>query len=124
MYAKISLSLQNRFNSKHSLALYELFVDYYNVKLGFSSTPEIGIEQFRKLLGLTDNEYKTFKALNKEIHSHSEGHGQCLYKVSIQMTICTGVSSRHPPHGRKRSARPAVPFPRRPASGNYSHHNY
>ena len=67
MYAKISLSLQNRFNSKHSLALYELFVDYYNVKLGFSSTPEIGIEQFRKLLGLTDNEYKTFKALNKDV---------------------------------------------------------
>jgi hypothetical protein len=67
MYAKISLSLQNRFNSKHSLALYELFVDYFNVKLGFSSTPEIGIEQFRKLLGLTDNEYKTFKTLNRDV---------------------------------------------------------
>ena len=67
MYAKISLSLQNRFNSKHSLALYELFVDYFNVKLGFSSTPEISIEQFRKLLGLTDNEYKTFKTLNRDV---------------------------------------------------------
>jgi len=67
MYAKISLSLQNRFNSKHSLALYELFVDYFNVKLGFSSTPEISIEHFRKLLGLTDNEYKTFKALNRDV---------------------------------------------------------
>lgn len=67
MYAKISLSLQNRFNSKHSLALYELFVDYFNVKLGFGATPVIGIEQFRKLLGLNDNEYKSFKALNKDV---------------------------------------------------------
>ncbi|MBB5349569.1 RepB family plasmid replication initiator protein [Desulfoprunum benzoelyticum] len=67
MYAKISLSLQNRFNSKHSLALYELFVDYYNVKRGFGATPVIPIEDFRKLLGLNDNEYKSFKALNKDV---------------------------------------------------------
>lgn len=67
MYAKISLSLQNRFNSKHSLALYELFVDYFNVKLGFGATPKMAIDQFRKLLGLNDNEYKSFKALNKDV---------------------------------------------------------
>jgi hypothetical protein len=28
VYARISLSLQNEFTSKHALALYELFVDY------------------------------------------------------------------------------------------------
>ena len=67
MYAKISLSLQNRFQSKHSLALYELFVDYFNAKNGSGETPFISIENFRNLLGLKKSEYKTFKALNRDI---------------------------------------------------------
>jgi hypothetical protein len=28
MYARIKLSIQNKFTSKHTLALYELFIDY------------------------------------------------------------------------------------------------
>ena len=28
-YAKIKLSIQNKFGSKYALALYEIFVDYY-----------------------------------------------------------------------------------------------
>ncbi|MFW6351830.1 MAG: RepB family plasmid replication initiator protein [Bacteroidota bacterium] len=65
MYAKISLSLQNQFKSKHSLALYELFVDYFNIKIAYGETPQIGIEEFRKLLGLNEEEYKEFRDLNK-----------------------------------------------------------
>jgi hypothetical protein len=67
MYAKISLSLQNKFDSKHSLALYELFLDYFNLKTGNGETPWILVEDFRKLLGLKENEYKEFKDLNKHI---------------------------------------------------------
>ena len=80
MYAKINLSLQNRFQSKHSLALYELFVDYFNINSNYGETSFISIENFRKLLGLKDNEYKRYKDLNlyvikkalNEINSESD----------------------------------------------------
>ena len=64
VYARINLSLQNRFRSKHTLALYELCVDYFNLEKGIGQTPLISIEDFRKLMGLRDNEYKQFKHLN------------------------------------------------------------
>ena len=67
MYAKISLSLQNQFRSKHSLALYELFVDYFNIKIAYGETPLISIEEFRRLLGLNEEEYKEFRDLNKSV---------------------------------------------------------
>ena len=67
MYARISLSLQNQFKSKHSLALYELFVDYFDAKRHCGETPVIGVEDFRHLLGLQENEYAAFKDLNKSI---------------------------------------------------------
>lgn len=67
MYAKISLSLQNKFHSKHSLALYELFVDYFNIKNEYGETPNISVADFRKLLGLKENEYKQFKHLNLNV---------------------------------------------------------
>ena len=64
VYARINLSLQNRFKSKHTLALYELFVDYFNIEKGIGQTPLISVEDFRKLMGLRDKEYKQFKHLN------------------------------------------------------------
>ncbi len=67
MYAKISLSIQNKFNSKHSLALYELFLDYFDIKRNYGETKIIRVDEFRKLLGLNENEYKEFKDLNKYV---------------------------------------------------------
>ena len=67
MYARISLSLQNQFKSKHSLALYELFVDYFDAKRHCGETPVISVDDFRHLLGLQENEYAAFKDLNKSI---------------------------------------------------------
>jgi len=64
IYAKINLSLQNKFDSKHTLALYELFIDYFIAKKGYGETPWISIEDFRKLLGLKEDEYKQFRDLN------------------------------------------------------------
>lgn len=63
IYAKINLKLQNKFKSKHSLALYELFVDYFYI----GETPIITIETFRELLGLADSEYSKFKDINHHI---------------------------------------------------------
>lgn len=65
MYTRINLSLQNKFTSKYSLALYELCLDYLNWKTCVGETPEITIEVYRDLMGLSDNQYPLFKDLNK-----------------------------------------------------------
>ncbi len=67
MYARISFSLQNRFSSKYALALYELCVDYYDVKRHEGETPFITIEQFRELMGIEPDEYLEFKRLSKRV---------------------------------------------------------
>ena len=66
MYARISLELQNKFTSKHTLALFELFQDYFDKSRQFGETPFIDIATFRKLMGVGDK-YPTFKQLNERI---------------------------------------------------------
>ena len=65
MYARISLSLQNQFQSKHALALYELFVDYLHEDNRHGETPFIFILDFRKLMGIPEGMYPEFKKLSK-----------------------------------------------------------
>ncbi len=67
MYARINLGIQNEFNSKHSLALYELFVDYFIKKNAYGETPFIKINKMRKLLGLDKEKFMKFKILNRNI---------------------------------------------------------
>ncbi|MDA1190071.1 MAG: replication initiation protein [Candidatus Poribacteria bacterium] len=67
MYAKISLSIQKRFNSKHALALYELCLDYLFEARNYGETPFIPITTFRRLMGLDDGIYPTFKRLNQRV---------------------------------------------------------
>jgi hypothetical protein len=80
IYARINLSIQNRFNSKHSLALYELAVDYFDLNRLYGETPFMEIDRFRQLMGLGDGEYEEYKYLNhwvikpavKEINKKSD----------------------------------------------------
>lgn len=67
MYAKISLSLQNQFKSKHTLALYEICIDYYIAQQNSGQTPVIPLDQFRKLLGFKPDEYLQFKVLKRDV---------------------------------------------------------
>jgi plasmid replication initiation protein len=67
MYAKINLNMQNRFNSKHSLALYELAIDYFRVDKKAGETPYISMSKFRQLMGFEQNEYKEYKELNRRV---------------------------------------------------------
>jgi plasmid replication initiation protein len=57
IYAKIKLSLMKLFSSKYSLCLYEILVDYHNIK----QTPIIPLEDFRKLMGVGKTKYQEFK---------------------------------------------------------------
>ena len=65
MYAKISLSLQNRFDSKHAQALWELCVDYLGSGREAGETPYIPLEQFRKLMGVAANMYPHYKSFSQ-----------------------------------------------------------
>lgn len=67
LYARISLSMQNKFSSKHALALYELCVDYFIAKKCQGQSPFIPLDAFRKVMGINDHEYKEFKFLKQWI---------------------------------------------------------
>jgi plasmid replication initiation protein len=67
MYARISLSFQNKFQSKHALALYELCLDYFDFDRAYGETPYISVSQFRELMGVTDDEYQSFARLNEKV---------------------------------------------------------
>ncbi len=64
IYARINLSLQNQFNSKHSLALYELCLDYYRDDQKIGETPWISLDNIRLIFDLKDETYSEFKFLN------------------------------------------------------------
>jgi hypothetical protein len=64
MYARISLSMQNKFESKHAQALWELCVDYLGAGREYGETPYIEIATYRKLLGLSKGQYARFKDLS------------------------------------------------------------
>ena len=67
IYAKLNLRLQNRFSSKHSLVLWEVCFDYFDIARKQGETSFIPIETFRELMGIEVDEYRTFKSLNQLI---------------------------------------------------------
>lgn len=67
MYARISLSLQNKFKGKHAQALWELCTDYLHETEGYGETRWITLDEFRELMGIADDEYPSFKRLNQKV---------------------------------------------------------
>jgi hypothetical protein len=67
MYARVCLSLQNKFDSKHALALWELCIDYLGRERDYGETPFISLKQFRELMGITEGMYSTFKRLSEKV---------------------------------------------------------
>src|SRR5215510_5071763 len=69
MYARLSLLVQNRFESKHALTLWELCVDYLGAKRDYGETPWIDIDSFRKIMGIEDSHYYAalFKKLKQKV---------------------------------------------------------
>ena len=88
MYARFNLNLQNRFESKHAQALWELCVDYLGHRRGYGETPYIRLEQFRKLMGIEEGTYALFKLLSQwvlkpaiaEINRVSDFHVEIEYQ--------------------------------------------
>jgi hypothetical protein len=67
MYARISLSIQNKFDSKHAQALWELCVDYFDENRACGETPWISIDDYRTLMGIGTKEYPRFARLNERV---------------------------------------------------------
>jgi hypothetical protein len=67
MYARLSLSMQNKFESKHSQALWELSADYLGAGREEGVTPVIPLEVFRNLMGIPEGEYREFMRLNEKV---------------------------------------------------------
>jgi plasmid replication initiation protein len=67
MYARISLVLQNRFKSKHSLRLWQVLLDYLGAKRSYGESPVIPLAAYRKLMGLDKDEYPNFRDLNQRL---------------------------------------------------------
>lgn len=65
MYARISLSMQNKFGSKYAQALWELCVDYLNESKNYGETPFIPMNAYRGLMGIADDLYPEFKRLSR-----------------------------------------------------------
>ena len=67
MYARISLVLQNRFKSKHSLRLWQVLLDYLGAKRHYGESPVIPLAAYRKLMGLGKDDYPKFRDLNQRL---------------------------------------------------------
>ena len=67
MYARISLTLQNKFDSKHALALWEICLDYIDDERNFGETPNISILTLRQLMGISETRYPDFKTFNRRV---------------------------------------------------------
>lgn len=126
MYARISLSLQNKFTSKHSLALYELAVDYFRVVDNRGETPWISLEKLGLLFAVKADEIKTFKVFNrdvikkavKEINSKSDLWIDVEYRREVRKVIAVKFLILHNPNAivditppRKRENHPSLLLP-------------
>jgi hypothetical protein len=67
MYARLSLSMQNKFESKHAQALWELSADYLGAGREEGATPVIPLEVFRNLMGIPEGMYPEFMRLNEKV---------------------------------------------------------
>ena len=64
MYARINLGMQNKFESKHAQALWEVCVDYLDESKNYGETPFIPLDTYRELMGISEVQYARFKDLS------------------------------------------------------------
>ena len=67
MYARLCLALQNKFNSKHALALWELCTDYLGSDRDYGETPFISLANYKKLMGIGADGYPKFRDFNQRV---------------------------------------------------------
>ena len=85
IYARISLSMQNKFDSKHALALWELCLDFLDKIHNYGETPLVPLERFRELMGIPETMYPQFKEFNRRVIK--EPIEEVNAKTDFQITV-------------------------------------
>ena len=67
IYSKLNLRLQNEFKGQYALILWEICFDYFDTDRDQGETPFIPLETFKELMGIGEDEYTIFKALNRNV---------------------------------------------------------
>ena len=85
IYVRLSLSMQNKFESKHAQALWELSADYLGSGREYGETPFIPLEAFRNLMGIPDGMYPEFMRLNEKVikPAIAEINRICDFRVKV-----------------------------------------
>ena len=85
MYARLDLDLQRQFDSKYGLALWELCADYLGAGREYGETPFIPIDGFRRLMGVAETAYASFKRLKDKVlnPAMAEVNGVSDFRVSV-----------------------------------------
>ena len=65
-YVKIDLIISNKFQSKHSLSLYCLALDYLILKMGYSEK-KFSLDEIRRYLAIKEGEYKKIGHFNDRV---------------------------------------------------------
>jgi Initiator Replication protein len=119
MYARISLSMQNKFESKHAQALWELCVDYLGTGREYGETAYIPIATYRKLLGVSEGQYARFKDLSfyvikkpvEEINRVTDFHVTVAYKEEGRKVTAVKFKIRRVLMLAEQSKKPGTLFP-------------
>ena len=59
--------MQNKFASKHTQGLWELCTDYLGSGRDYGETPFIAIEQFKRLMGIAEEQYTLYKLFSQRV---------------------------------------------------------
>jgi hypothetical protein len=119
MYARISLSMQNKFESKHAQALWELCVDYLGTGRDYGETSYIAIGTYRKLLGVAEEQYTRFKDLSfyvikkpvEEINRVTDFHVTVEYQEEHRKVVAVKFKIRRVLMLAERNNRQGTLFP-------------
>jgi hypothetical protein len=85
IYARISLSMQNKFDSKHALALWELCLDFLDKIHNYGETSYVPLRRLRELMGIPETMYPQFKEFNRRVIK--EPIEEVNAKTDFQITV-------------------------------------
>lgn len=89
IYAVLNLEVQNKFKSKHSIAIWEFCIEDLSVKkVNSTNTKYITIEELKKMLFLTEDKYKQFFEFNRSVLKPS------IFEINSKSDINISINTK------------------------------
>jgi hypothetical protein len=86
VYAKLDLTVQNKFSSKHSIALWEYLTDALGAKR-LEAEIFLAMTDFRKLMSIDSREYTEFSDLSKRVINPAVAEINAYSKISVTLNL-------------------------------------